>query len=84
MIVNNRIKMQFLLIILVFGLGIVANNVIRGSNIPIEFSLLVLSVLAIFVTDIRSGLAKYRSKAFLVISVIGLILMYLSLTSGGT
>jgi len=76
--------MQFLLIILVFGLGIVANNVIRGSNIPIEFSLLVLSVLAIFVTDIRSGLAKYRSKAFLVISVIGLILMYLSLTSGGT
>ena len=83
MIVNNRIKMQFLFIILVFGLGIVFNNIIHGSNIPIEFSLLVLTTIAIFITDPKSAFGRFRSRAFLIISVIGLVLMYLSLTAGG-
>lgn len=76
-------KMLLLVIILVFGSGIVVNNMIRGSDIPMEFSLLILTIFAIFATDFKSGLAKYRSKMFLIISAIGLVLMYLALQKGG-
>lgn len=76
-------KHLLLVIILVFGLGIVANNVIKGSNIPVEFSLLILTTLAIFITDFKSGLAKYRSKVFLIVSIIGIALMWVSLQNGG-
>lgn len=75
-------KALLLIVILVFGAGIVVNNMIRGSDIPVEFSLLFLTVLAIFATDFRSGLAKYRSKIFLIISAIGLVLMYLTIQGG--
>lgn len=72
-------KMFVLMIILVFGTGIIANNVIRGSEIPLEFSLLLLTSVAIFVTDIKQGLARFRSKIFLIISAISFALMIISL-----